>query len=209
MRVVLGLTFLSDILNRFGDINAFYSDRGILTRAEFLQNYGIHSKWGLLISGGEPWWVFLLFTVGAIFGIFYTLGIRTRISAVVIWIVYMSLHNRLPIINHGGDNLIRILFFYSVFLPIGAEYSIDKVLNPKWAEVPRRFFSSWTVLLFIQVMCIYWFTVYYKWHPHYKSEFSAIYYALQLEAIFYYSNRVLFKRLYLAREVFNSIHDDD
>ncbi|MCO4795057.1 MAG: hypothetical protein KC493_15175, partial [Bacteriovoracaceae bacterium] len=60
--------------------------------------------------------------------------------------------------------------------------SIDKVLNSKWLEVPRKYFSSFTILLFVQAICIYWFTVYYKWHPHYKSEFSAVYYALQLEA---------------------------
>jgi len=182
LRVVVGLTFLGDILHRFGDINAFYSDRGILTRAEFLEHYGIHSKWGFLISGGEPWWVFLIFTIGVIFGIMYTKGIRTKLSAIVIWVIYMSLHNRLPVINHGGDNLTRLLFFYSIFLPVGAEYSVDKVINSKWAEVPRKYFSSWTVLLFIQAICIYWFTIWYKWHPHYKSEFSAVYYALQLEA---------------------------
>ena len=47
------------------------------------------------------------------------LGWCTRFASVAAWLLCCSLHSRNPLTLHGGDVLLRLLLFWSMFVPLG------------------------------------------------------------------------------------------
>src|SRR5690349_10314152 len=117
-RFLLGLLAFIDILNRFSQIDDFYSDKGIIPRWLLLQSFEIKWRMSLLLLNGSTVFAWALGIVGLIAALFYCFGMRTRFSNIVVWIVLMSFHARFPEVNHGGDNLLRLMLFWSIFLPM-------------------------------------------------------------------------------------------
>lgn len=203
-RIVIGLTFLGDMFFRLWDVNSFYSDNGILSRAELLSSFAITEKMSLLLTGGSTFYVYCFFVAAIFFGMLYTLGMKTRLSSFVCWVVYLSIHARFPLINHGGDNLMRLLFLYSTLLPMNAKYSIDKAIAEN--EDENSISSPASFLWVLQILCIYFFTVFYKNHPDWMSNFNAAYYSLELDAFttFFgkmFSGQVLLLKLFTITTV--------
>ena len=52
-------------------------------------------------------------------------GYRTRLATIGSWILLASIHVRLPVVINAGDTLLRVLLFWSIFLPLGAMWSVD------------------------------------------------------------------------------------
>ncbi len=86
-----------------------------------------------------------------------------------------------PVILHGGDDVIRLLLFWSMFAPLNGRWSLDSLLNPSRPPLHVANASWGTQALMLQLCFIYWFTAAWKWHPIWIKEGSAIYYALSLD----------------------------
>jgi predicted DCC family thiol-disulfide oxidoreductase YuxK len=179
-RVLLGIVFLYDLAVRFGHREAFYTDYGVLPRNVLLDGHEIAWKMSLLLLNGTVGFVNILIAIGVFAGILFTLGIRTRVSGFVCWILLMSFQSRNPMLGHGGDNIFRMLFFWGMFLPLNAEYSFDRILSKvdiKTKEISDVFSAG----LILQVCFIYLFTTIYKIDSSWMTDFSSIYYALSLD----------------------------
>jgi hypothetical protein len=97
------------------------------------------------------------------------------VCLVLLW----SLQVRNPLVLSGGDVLLRMLFFWSLFLPTGAIWSIDAIR----AEVrPTRWVisSAATLAIMLQVVYMYFFTGLAKLNPFWLTG-DAIEYAMNLE----------------------------
>ena len=70
-----------------------------------------------------------------------------------------------------------------MFLPLGASYSLDRVRDSSAAEVPRTIFSPATFALLLQVAFIYFFSALFKIDPIWRSDGTAVWYALSIEAL--------------------------
>jgi uncharacterized membrane protein YphA (DoxX/SURF4 family) len=106
------------------------------------------------------------------------LGLWTRTSAVIAWVLSMSFANLNPWIDNAGDSVRGIILFYLMVCPCGAAWSIDSwwarrsssslTNNDPGAAGPARqaeptYVYPWALrLLFIQMMFIYFCNGLYK-----------------------------------------------
>ena len=56
-------------------------------------------------------------------------------------------------VNDHGDLVLRLLLFWSIFLPLGAKFSVDEIKKGKSFET--EFFSVGTMALILQICFIY------------------------------------------------------
>lgn len=179
-RVSLALILLWDLAVRACSLTAHYSDWGIVPRTLVTGDYTGAFRWSLHLVGGGAWFEGLLFILAALAALCLLVGYRTRLAQLVSFLLLLSLQVRNPIILIGADELLRVLMFWGLFLPLGARYSVDAALNPEPATEPHHFSAAGAALL-IQVMAVYFFTALLKSDPMWLPEGTAVYYALQLD----------------------------
>ncbi|SDC56082.1 HTTM domain-containing protein [Natrinema hispanicum] len=149
-RIALGLLLLTDLALRSRDLEAFYTDAGVLPRAALFSDYS--NVYSLHAISGELWAIALLFVVAAVFAAAVTIGYRTRLATVCSWLLLLSLHARNPMVLNGGDTFLRILLFWAMFLPLGERWAVDA----RRTDEPRATVSNVaTMALLLQVTAMY------------------------------------------------------
>lgn len=185
-RMALALLVLADLTVRLPDITAFYTEQGTLP-LEAARRLADRTDWVIL----SPYmWVESAFAVGVLFlltalaAIGMLAGWRTRAMTFIVWFLLCGLHMRNPLLLHSGDTLTRLLLFWSLFLPLGARWSLDGTAAKRAAAgivTPERILSVASIAMLLQVAFVYWFTAILKTGPEWRTEFSALYYALSIE----------------------------
>jgi vitamin K-dependent gamma-carboxylase-like protein len=183
-RIVLALLVLADLGMRATDFYAHYADDGVLPRDQLLEE-GLLDSWDFSLSliNGEPFFQALIFAVGAVAALGMLIGYRTRLMTVVAWVILLSIQSRNPMVLNAGDTLLRLLLFWSMFLPLGAYWSVDRALKASPPRLAMRFVSLATVGLFLQIAFMYWFTAILKSGDEWRVDGTALYYALNLDSI--------------------------
>ncbi|MBZ0308125.1 MAG: hypothetical protein K8I82_18815, partial [Anaerolineae bacterium] len=123
-------------------------------------------------------------------------GYRTRLMTVLNFIFLLSIHERNLYILDGSDNVMRVVSFWCMFIPLGKHYSVDVVRrrlksycqtqNPAVLRVPaepRLTFVFPVRMLQLQIALIYLFTFILKLPGDAWKEGDAVYYALQLQSL--------------------------
>ena len=87
--------------------------------------------WSLFNLTGTALGAGLLLALTALVFLLFTLGVRTRAMTALAWLALSSLHNRNPYVTDGGDDLVRIFLFLSMFTDLGRAYSLDVRLGWK------------------------------------------------------------------------------
>ncbi|AGN00013.1 HTTM domain-containing protein [Salinarchaeum sp. Harcht-Bsk1] len=122
-RIAIGSIIVFDLLLRARNFTAFYTNDGVLPNEALYRSYTeVHSLHAWV---GETWLVALLFVGAALLGVSMILGYRTRTVTFLSWVLLFSLHNRNPMVLNGGDTMLRLLVFWSIFLPMGERWSLD------------------------------------------------------------------------------------
>ena len=124
-RMAAGTLLLIDLSIRCGDLTAMYSDQGVLPIAAVRQQLAGTWYWSLHFLHGSSVFQAALFVVAAILAIALLFGFYTRIATIGSWIMLASIYTRAPYAVNGGDTLLVILLFWSMFLPLGKTWSID------------------------------------------------------------------------------------
>ncbi len=179
-RFALGAVLVCNLLLGFGDFQAFWTDAGVMPRA-WLVEMGERQRWSLYLANGEAWFVAALLLTQTVLALMFALGWHTRLVAILSFVLWTSLLNRNPVVLIGGDLLIACLLFWSMFLPLGARFSVDAAIaaNPPPA---RNLHVSWAALgLLLQVMSVYFFSAILKSGREWVPDYSAVYYALSLD----------------------------
>jgi hypothetical protein len=190
MRIALGALILLDLSIRASDLRIFYSDEGVLPLKTLFQhswnpfNFSIHAASGL--------WQFqaLLFLINGAFATFLLTGYKTRLSAFMCWLLMLSLHNRNPLILQGGDDLFRMIVFWGIFLPWGRKYSVDSLGKPEPAQM--QVFSFATIGYLLQLLAVYFFAALLKTSPEWRTEGTALYYALSLDQMVFPIGKLIY-----------------
>lgn len=184
---VAGILLL-DLWYRSREIGAFFTDQGILPRYvlmslnEFGSQSGYQHVWSLHMYSGQYWAQLLLILVAAFFCVWLLIGYRTRLAAVVSWVLLLSLDSRNPDILDSGDVLLRCMLLWSLFLPLGGVWSIDRLINRPQSKLPRRFVNVASAALLLQLAMVYIFSAIAKMNPVWYWELSGVYYALNCDA---------------------------
>ena len=191
-RIFLGGIILIDMLDRLKDVNIFYVDNGvgitaplsrILTNASFTLNNLFPSSTGYQA---------LILIVGAVLAFSLIIGFKTRVTSILLWIILISVQNRNFLILQGGDDYIRVLLFWAIFLPIGYRFSYDYFRNrTQFNKLENRFISPVNIGLLFQVIFLYYFSALSKSSPIWNSDFTAIYYSLSLDTFVTWLGRIL------------------
>jgi predicted DCC family thiol-disulfide oxidoreductase YuxK len=127
-------------------------------------------------------WVHCLFALNVVVAGFMILGARTRLATLLAFILLVSLHNRNPVLLQGGDNLLLLLLFWGMFVPLGARWSIDASMTT--GARPSNSYVGWgSAALILQVLSVYFFSAFLKNGAEWVSEGSAIYYALHNDQV--------------------------
>ena len=157
-RVSLGLAVLHSFITLSSEFRAFYTGYGILPAGFFISQIKEFSKISIfLINDSEPV-VLLLFCLAIFATLSFIVGWKTRWSSFWMWFFLMSLHARNPFVIRGGDNLVRYLTFWCLFLPLGERYAFDA--SP--SSTKKIECSPATFALMMQTCYIYLFATYFK-----------------------------------------------
>src|SRR5918994_6654918 len=182
LRVVLALLALTDLAIRATDLYQHYTDAGVLSRTVLVEE--VLSSWAFSLSlmNGGSFFQVLLFSVGALAALGMLVGYRTRLMTFVVWIVLLSIHVRNPLVNGSESLLLRMLLFWAMLLPLGAYWSVDRARSALPRPSPR-FLSLATFGLYLQIAFVYWFTAALKSGPEWRTDYTALYYALSLDQL--------------------------
>jgi hypothetical protein len=174
-RIVLGVLILADLAFRFGSLSEMYTDSGFFTRElsfEYLQRQlpDEISKfaWSTYWLSGSYEIVVALFACSAMSAVLLTIGKWTRIATVASWVFLASLHIRNPLVTTSGDYLFKMMLFWSMFMPLGAFWSLDAMKkrigqDSKWRST-TSYFSVATIGFVCQLMIAYFFPGLAKWN---------------------------------------------
>lgn len=179
-RVGLATLVLVDLLNRITHIQAHYTDFGVLPRDILLKYYSQSTFFSFHLVSGSAGVQALLFLAAGVLAFLMMIGYKTRWTTFLSWVFLISLQNRNPLILQGGDVLFRVLFFWGMFLPLGAYYSIDSALTLKKTR-QTSYFSLGSAALMLQIAMIYLFAIALKDGSKWWPEGTATYYALMID----------------------------
>ena len=153
-RIALGILLLWDIVDRSRFLADLYTDGGVLPRQL------VSARLPLSFVSGSVSYQAAVFALGAIAAAALIVGYRTRTATTIGWLVIGSIQSRNQMLLQHGDYLLRLLLFWSMFLPLGAKSSVDSRMHP--TDVRNRFFSVAGVALLVQVVCVYFFAGIFK-----------------------------------------------
>jgi apolipoprotein N-acyltransferase len=151
-RVALGLVLVLDLLGRARNLELFYTDAGAFPVAVLREQYPALSRLSVHALSGGIGLQALLFASAIGFALALIVGYRTRIATLASLYLLLSLHIRNPHVLMGGDALLQHLLFWSLFLPLGARWSVDARRRDASHE---RAFGVASAALLVQVCLVY------------------------------------------------------
>ena len=185
-RIGLALTILLDLVLRAQDLGAHYTDAGVLPRALLAAEVGSRIPWAPVLLNLNPHFLFggligqaLVFVAAGATAVLLLVGWRTWWVTVASWILLASLHGRNPGVLNTGDVVLRMLLFWSMFLPLGARWSMDAARRSGWSPFrPRVVVGGAAAALLLQVGFIYAFNALFKTGAAWTTDFTALEMAL-------------------------------
>lgn len=181
LRITMAMVVIIDQCIRMTDLEAFYSNTGVMPlhllfeKAWNPSNFSIHAISGL-------WQVqALLFVLTIGFALAMLLGWRTKLFAFLTWIMVVSVQNRNPYILQGGDDLLRMILFWGMFLPWNRRYALDAL--DEELPVDNNYLGLPGVAYMVQIACLYYFSALLKDSAEWRTDGTALYYALSLDQL--------------------------
>ncbi|PRQ08242.1 HTTM domain-containing protein [Enhygromyxa salina] len=238
-RIGLGITLVwtfLDLLVLQGEW--LFTDQGLLLTDMARKNYGgkmrtlwdpehgfehwwdvftvLTDRWSVLFIRSDPPFVYALFGLLFVFGTMMTIGLYTRVSTILSWLLMLQLYNYNPIYYTGGDTVMRVMMFLAMFIDWGQAYSVDAwrarrraiLAGAEQIPAPKRI-AVWPIrLMMIQLACIYSATGLLKSGKTWANG-TALYYALNLDHFYRVPAFTLYAwadKLYITRVMTVTVH---
>lgn len=201
-RIALGVALLVDLGFRAAVAVPFYSNAGLLPNHTLLWAPMASPQLSFFFTLSTPSEVRLGMAVCALVFAAFTLGYRTRVSHGLSLLCLMGLNHRLVPLENGGDVVMNVLCVFSLFVPLGARFSVDAVVASLAArrehhpqeladrvamlaarpESTRPVTSIAVLALRLQLGVIYFFNVLHKSGPTWLDG-TAVHYALHQDRL--------------------------
>jgi hypothetical protein len=123
-RIGLGLILVADCLLRFRTFHLMFAADGIFPPDVLRSFQGTPAKWSLALLSGATWWGAAVLAAEGLAGAWLVTGFRSQAATVVAWLAAVSVMRRTEPANNAGDSLLMCLLFWSMFLPLGAAWSL-------------------------------------------------------------------------------------
>ncbi|WP_156176219.1 HTTM domain-containing protein [Hymenobacter terrenus] len=190
LRMATAAVVLVDLAIRSTDLEALYANMGVLPMSAIFEHGWTPYQFSLHAASGLWQAQAVLFLMAAVLAGALLLGYHTRLATVASWVMLVSLQNRNTLIGQGGDDLLRMLLFWGIFLPWGRVWSWDARARP--APVRYDYFSAATVAYVVQLALLYWCTALLKNGAEWTREGTALYYAFSLDQVLLPGGRLLY-----------------
>lgn len=171
LRVGLGLVAVSDALLRMPHWRLTLSDRGYAPREAVLEVLS-PDRWSLYFLSGSDALAVGLLVAQLLAGLWLILGVRTRPAAFVLWVLVLSLHNRAPMLLGDGDDYLRLLLLWSVFLPLHRGVGIGAAILGDAGDSLRPTLAEFGLRM--QVVAVYLVSVLFATGPWWTSGTSVV-----------------------------------
>jgi hypothetical protein len=177
-RIGLAVMVLRQGIEALLFLRPFYTDDGILPRADAVLGLG-ELKWraSLFFLGGGTSLTAALIALQLVAALALLAGYRTRAATAVCWFLIMSIQVRNLVVINVGDRLLRMLLFWSLFLPLGAWCSVDRMRKVDHPP-PQKIASVATFALLFQFFLMTTFSGLFKSHSEVWMRGEGIYYAI-------------------------------
>ncbi|WP_144920502.1 HTTM domain-containing protein [Halorubrum salsamenti] len=125
-RIAVALLLLGDLLvYRLPGLRAFYTDGGVLPRSTFAELYPLLEAVSVHAISGSAWVQTGLLAVAACVAVCLLVGYRTRAATGLSLVLLASLYARNPYVINGGNTILAVFLFLSLFLPLDARWSLS------------------------------------------------------------------------------------
>lgn len=177
-RIAFGALMVKEALYHLALAGTFYSDQGIVSRSVLTQTPWV-GGFSLMGDLPETWMALLFFILWGLIALGMMLGYRTRLLTVLNFICLLSTNNRNPILVSGAEMVMNALAFWSMFIPLGAAYSLDaRRVGRSYTQKPM-IYAFPVRMLQLQVAIIYIMTTVIKLQGQSWPGGDALYLALQ------------------------------
>ena len=179
-RILLGAIVLKDLLSfRYSVIDFMYT--GFWSRKHVLDGDDPQVQGNdfspYLAVGGATGMKICFFLVG-IAAVAMMIGWRTHWSIFICWFHTRAIHLRSSGTAQAGDQFLRLVLFWIMFLPCEQVYSLDSWSSHVPVQESNSSCSLATFGVMVQVVMVYQFSSMFKVHEKWTSG-SAVYYVLQ------------------------------
>lgn len=184
LRIWLWVLLLFDLIRRTVYFDALILETGLVPFDLMYDHNTEAAFWSVYMFLKAQRRTILMFVVHWIVVICFIAGWKTKEMSILVRIFSASLYGRNSLVINGGDTLMRVILFWCMFLPLGEHYSIDakqktgKREGTQWDTI----WNIATIGFIVQLLSVYVFTFLMKTDPIWTEEFTAIYYALSLDA---------------------------
>lgn len=163
LRIFTGLMLFYTHLVWTLELSAFFGPKAWITLPVLRKLHeaeGVSFAWSHFFFIESPWLVWLVHILALVVLLMFTLGLFSRITAVLTWLIAVSYLNRIALAEFGLDRVNVMLAMYLMLGPCGARYSLDSWLKRRrggGAEVRESSFATLAVRLIQVHMCVIYF----------------------------------------------------
>jgi hypothetical protein len=129
IRVLTGAIALALYLTYIADLEQLFGPNGLLSENTVLHLRGSIKVFSIFDYANSPSSLWFFFWAGATALALFTIGLFTRVTAVLALVAVLSLIHRGPSLARPVDDIIAMLMFYLCLGPCGAALSIDSWLR--------------------------------------------------------------------------------
>jgi hypothetical protein len=197
-RIYLGTLLLLDLLRRVPDLDVWYTNLGLLPNHTLLWRPGARYQFSFFFAASWTGEAAVLFALCGVIFFCFLVGWKTRLFHWLSVACIVSLHDRVIFLENGGDVVLNILTVWTLFLPMGARFSVDALgdslrARPEStlaeledrsgiARETRPALSLGVLGLLLQISVIYYFNVVHKGGFTWR-EGTAVHYALHQDRL--------------------------
>ncbi len=161
-RIGLGLMLATDLFDRSLTLREHYTAAGVFPREAALELRPDTRLLHLYLLNDSAGWVMSLFGLAFVAALCVMLGYRTRLATAVSYFLLLSVTRRNPFVTHTGDQLLQVLTFWGLFLPLGSRLSLDRLRGRGGSTPPPRVLSLATAAVLLQICLFYFMAGFFK-----------------------------------------------
>lgn len=163
-RILTGTLLLGMMLCLYPNWSRFFSADGMISlNSPGLENQRVNSPLGLFYwtEGLVP--IEAFWPVGVVLATLFVLGWKTRWVTAGLLVMIVAMVNRNPYVVNGEELVWRMVLLYSLFIDLGATWSVDAWLRSRRSQPVRSTVFAWPVrMMQINIALIYAISLPYK-----------------------------------------------
>lgn len=181
-RMAIGAIVCADAMLRTRDLALMFAPDGMFPLDVLARYHSGPGIWSAATFVDASWWGAVMLAIEAAAGLLLAVGGATRWTTIIAWVVIVSVIRRTAPAANAGDYWLATLLLWSMFLPLGARWSLDAWRADRSsapADHATLGASPGSVALVLQIVAVYLSAGLAKWNESWWSG-DAVAYALSV-----------------------------